>query len=85
VIKGLVESKLNALRDSLGDGISNDLVNFFLNSLGWVGGNLKGLIIEKFGSETEVVTALLFATVGASEESLVSALRVFLASVSSKA
>jgi hypothetical protein len=85
VIKGLVESKLNALRDSLGDSISDDLVNFFLNSLGWVGGNLKGLIIKKFGSETEVITTLLFTTVGASEESLVSALRVSLASVSSKA
>jgi len=85
VIKGLVESKLNALRDSLGDSISDDLVNFFLNSLGWVRGNLKGLIIEKFGSETEVITTLLFTTVGASEESLVSALRVSLASVSSKA
>jgi hypothetical protein len=85
VVKGLVESKLNALRDSLGDGISNDLVNFFLNSLGWIRGNLNGVTIEKFGSESEFVTTSLFATVGASEESLVSALRVSLASVSSKA
>ena len=85
MIKSLIKSKLNALRDGLGDGVSYDLVNFLLDSLGWVRGDLDGLTIKKFGSESEVVTARFFTAVGASEESLVSALRVSLASVSSEA
>lgn len=85
MVKSLIKSKLNALGDGLGDGTSNDLLNLFLNSLCWVGGDLKGLAIEKFGFEAEVVSAGTFATVGASEESLVSALTVLLVFVSSEA
>ena len=85
MVKSLIKSELNALRDGLGDGISDDLVNFLLNSLGWVRGNLDGFTVKKFGSEAEVVTALILTSVSTSEESLVSALRVSFASVSSEA
>ena len=85
MIQGLVKGELDALRNGLGDGISHNLVHFFLNSLGWVRGYLKGLTVEELGLESEVVSASVLATVGTSEKSLVSALRESLALVSSKA
>ncbi len=69
----------------LGDSSSNYLVNFFLDSLGWVGGYLEGFTVKKFSSEAEVVGASFLAAVGASEEGLVSTLSVFLVFVSSEA
>jgi hypothetical protein len=83
--EGLIQSKLDALGNGLGDSSSNYLVNFFLDSLGWVGGNLKGFTVKKFSFEAEVVSTSFLASVGASEEGLVSTLAVFLVFVSSEA
>lgn len=85
MIQGLVKGELDALRNGLGDGVSHNLVHFFLNSLGWVRGHLKSLTVEELGLESEVVSTSVLATVGASEKSLVSTLRESLALVSSEA
>lgn len=85
ISEGLVQSELDGLRDDLGDSFSHNVVDFLLNSLGWVGGNFDGVTVEKFGLEAEVVTASLLASVSTSEEGFVSALRVFLVFVSSEA
>lgn len=80
-LDALVNGKFNALGKHVGDGSSDGLINILLNSLGWVGSHIDGLSIKKVGSETEVVSA----TVGASEESFVSALAVLLVLVASEA
>lgn len=85
IIEALIQSKLDCLGNGLGDGGSNDLVNFLLNSLGWVRGNLNGISVKKFSTEAEVFSTAVLASVGASEEGLVSALAVFLVFVSSEA
>jgi hypothetical protein len=83
--KGLIKSKLDALGNGLGDSSSYYLVNFFLDSLGWVVGDLKCVTVKKFSSKAEVVRTSLLAAVSASEEGFVSTLSVFLVFVSSEA